>query len=208
MSDSTATLQERIRTLNREETAKLDQEITDAHARVLRSSERTRQSLIEYVNAARETGLLLNKRKDETPHGQWLALFADAPAGANSNPAWNFTNETARIYMRLADRLPEAVTELPEAIGSLKDLLIANNIIAAPDGHGSQRSHALTFGSLLTHDLGGLQSRWRKHGLLTGDGLNEAKVQELSPPAKEQIHEQVRPFAELFSRLYEMTATP
>jgi len=173
----------------------LIQQIRDTHREVVAAGAELREALIKKVNAARATGFYLRELRehmkrqraffgdDRTKAVQWTEMFR--VGDGEEEFVFDFSVQTARTYIRLADAMPDPVKELPEALRCLKDVLIATGALSA-QGHGSQSRREGNFFSLLVQHAGRFDSLWAKH-----DG--ERFVREMTPDAREQVVTQLMP---------------
>lgn len=105
--------------------AELIAEANRSHEEFIASGRSLGTSIIASANAARRTGLFLLTLKERTKQGDWLNLFASAKGVAKLAPVLTFEYTTGNRYMAIARALPDEITEVPDAIRSLKDLMVA-----------------------------------------------------------------------------------
>jgi hypothetical protein len=98
-------------------------EVQLAYQEFLDAGERVSDGLVNQVNIARGIGMHLAGLKKEM-RGDFGKLFKSDSGKPNQNPSFDFTAEYGRTFMRLSAALPNAITSLPEAVHSLKDVMI------------------------------------------------------------------------------------
>lgn len=148
---------------------------------------------VESINEARKTGLLLLELQEQTPEGQWMGLFSGSKGG--NAPQIAFSWDTGRLYIKLANAMPEPIKTLPEGVRHLKDMLIACHALPASEGHGEQTRHEerSPFQALvkLAGEMQGCVSLWRK----------AAPTEDWSPELKMQVKSQLEPLVKFYQTL-------
>lgn len=137
--------------------------INEAHGKCQQWAKSLSEAAIHSINAARETGIYLLELQEQTPHGKWLPLFGNR---GSSVAVFAFSDDTARLYIKLANAMPDPIKTLPEGVRHLKDMLIAVEALGAPTGHGDQTRHEprSPFQSLVKFagEMQACLSTWRK----------------------------------------------
>ncbi len=170
--------------------------INETHSECLACDTDIREVILRKVNKARECGIYLQELKESTPHGQWNALFASASGKPNENPAFHFTAETARQYVRFAGANKEPVTELTDGIRSVKDAMIASGALPAKS-HGDQNLHAdeSNFWVNAGRQLQAFSTLWNKQE-------KHHPVTEWTPETAENFVAQMEPVIEKVNTIY------
>lgn len=105
-------------------------EINAAFARMEERNKAGTQLLVDQVNEARAIGLHLIGLKKASKR-DFGTLFTSDSGRANQNPVFGFTAEYGRVFMRLAEKLPDPIISLPEHAKSLKDVLVLMEALPA-----------------------------------------------------------------------------
>lgn len=163
--------------------------INEAFSRFHALGERNRDGLIDQINAAREIGMHLEGEKKKTPHGQWLLRFRSCNGKVATDYQYEFSYELGKLFMRLYRGMQDVIYSLPDAVCSLKDMMVA--VGALPQSQrGEQKRHGPKgwFAELVevAMELDEVTNReFRKRPLI-----------EWPIPEVEQLEEQLRPLAQ------------
>jgi hypothetical protein len=168
----------------------LDTEITQAHEQIAKCFEAGGNLLVEAANARRNCGLLLLKRKENTPHGEWLDLLKNDNA-----VVFPFDLRTAQRYMAMAKHHPEEFTDLASVLRYQSQIGQDAGLLPQPEER-QQSAHNQTFATALVSVAGRFQSAWTKFDA-------ENWLAGLSDEGKAQARDQVSVLKERVDTLWE-----
>lgn len=182
--------------MSTEITTSLIEEINKRHAIALRMGSQMRDVVLGGVNAVREAGVYLLELKEQTRRGEWQPLFSGTKGKKGvTSYAFPFSVETAQIYMRLANKHPDPILTLPDAVTCIKDFMVSSGVLALPDGHGDQTKHhppsPITLIGGFIAKLQGAVTRW----------TSEAPIQSWTPDQKARVRGQLEPVVRLYQEL-------
>jgi hypothetical protein len=116
-------------------------QIVAAYKRFERAGTATAESIVEYVNAGREVGIFLSTLKSHEPRYQQLMLLPESHTDSIRLP---FDVLRAKLFERLTNRLTEPAASVVDALSSVKDALMIQDVLPLPQehgGHGAQLTH-------------------------------------------------------------------
>lgn len=101
----------------------LDEQIATGHRLVTEGATQAREIAERAAHNAVMTGLLLQRRRDATPHGEWEKLFINprSKGDAQMQNTFAFTSQTARNYIAAA----EGALARPGLSGAARKRLLA-----------------------------------------------------------------------------------
>lgn len=174
--------------------ASLDQEINEVQVLYGARLKVGIEAWLEAANLRIKQGILLLKRKEETPHGFFQDLFASAKGKSKTTFTFPFDYMTARNRMRLASDHPEPFKDFAEMFEYTKAMGQEALLLPAPASHANQRDHGSTLFSAITDFAGRFESVWTK---FNGDSMD---TETISPHGADQLLAQVDPLAERIVR--------
>lgn len=175
----------------------LDQSINDAHDRAEGVGVAARDKFLEYANAVRELGLLLNVRRDQVRGGEskWCEMFATHHGKCSEAATFTFDYSWACKWMKLAKAHEHPFTSIEEVREHHK--LIGVSVGLLEEGtRPEQNSHDFNFSADFGKIIGRLDLFWNKH---KGDDF----IASLPSHAREQLAEDIRPLREKIERIWQ-----
>jgi hypothetical protein len=134
-------------------------------------------------------GVYLIKLKQDTRHGDWLALFATHHGKANEQHVVHFSSNTATSYMRFAKANPQPFIDAAQAMGAYREIYKSVGLIEAGDSTAEAKRITPVDGWLSVL----LDSVCKINRVVDKHNLNDA------PQAQKEIFiERARPIVRLF----------
>lgn len=165
------------------------EEANARHQEVTQFVKAMQNGTVRSANAMRECGQFLIDIKRDTPHGEWLNLFATAEGQANRTGVFDFDAITGRRYMQFARANPEPFETIEQAAGAYREIYKTAGLIG-PGKTTNEAGRVTPIDSWMTGVLDAVSSINRivdKHDISTAP-----------TPIKEAFVERVRPVVRLF----------
>ncbi len=140
-------------------------EANAAHARFLEHTSLAADQIIAMANAGREVGIRILTVRDNDRHWEQLTLGGighSDDGGEQSALSLSFTTQHAKVFLRMADRLPEPATTVADALCVMKDAMMIQGTLPFPDGHGHQQLHDHDPTGFMTLQIMKMQATWNK----------------------------------------------
>ncbi len=169
--------------------------INVCHAEFAELGQRNSTGLVEQINKARETGILLQDEKAKCPHGSWKTKFRSFRGKVQTSFDFDFDYETGRNFVSVAKALPEPITTLPEGVRVLTDIYRGMNALPDPKEQEGRRPR-LEFLDRASKQVGvalEVIGKWRA----------KTPVEQWTDRQREAVREQLQPLVELYNELEE-----
>ncbi|HWL53855.1 MAG TPA: hypothetical protein VNQ90_15555 [Chthoniobacteraceae bacterium] len=169
--------------------------INACYGEFLKLGKRNASGLIEQINKARETGILLQGAKAKCRHGEWKLRFKTYKGKGRTNSTFEFDYSTACNFMRVAKALPEPIIRLPEGIRVLTDIYRGMGALPDPEERAGSRPRLeyVSRASKRVNELVVIISKWRE----------TKPLEQWTAQERETIKDQIKPIAELYRELEE-----
>ena len=124
------------------------QAILEKHEAGQKADKNLREAILSKIEITRQCGMLLSDAAGDLKNGQ----FAEAT---------DFLSKDAvQAYIRFAHQNPEPITDLQNALHSIRIALQVSGSLEYPDRHGPQKRHRLNFFSSAESSIQSLAAAW------------------------------------------------
>jgi hypothetical protein len=168
-------------------------QIATAYKRFELAGTATAESIVEYVNAGREVGIYLATLKSHEPHYQQLMLLPESDSDHLDLP---FDVLRAKMFERLPKRLEAPATSITDALSSVKDALMIQNVLPFPEergGHGAQQLHEHDPVSAIIRHVMEAQAIYNKDV--------RDQMSEWTDERKQHLRDQLKPIVDIYDAL-------
>lgn len=151
------------------------------------------ESVMQWVNKAREVGIYLRSLRSDEPKWEQLTLLSKVPNETNE-PRLVFGPSHAKAFIRVADRLKDAPASTPiEAIAAMKEASMLQGVLDFPEGHGRQKLHTTDPTSFIIRHVMEVQAAFNKD-------LREV-ITDWPTDKKQYVRDQLRPIVDIYEAL-------